>query len=343
MTGWPVEEGTFACGDVALQCGLTLPDAQIVWKSYGTLAPDHSNVVLYPTSFSARHADTEWLIGPDAVLDPTRWFILIPNMFCNGLSSSPSNHERPPYDRERFPQITAHDNVLQQRRLLKEVFGAERVALVYGWSMGGQQAYHWGALFGEAIERIAVVCGSARTAPHNKVFIEGVKATLQADPAWRNGWFHERPHAGLRAMGRVYAGWAMSQGFYREELWRGLGYQSLEDYLVGGWEGNFASRNANDLVWQLETWSRSDISANDRFGGDLTAALKAITARCLLMPSETDLYFRVEDNRRELPHLANAELRPIPSVWGHRAGNPRQNPEDMRYIRDAVRELLETV
>jgi homoserine O-acetyltransferase/O-succinyltransferase len=341
MMDWPMDEGVFECGDVALQCGLTLPAARIVWRSHGILAPDRSNVIVYPTSYSARHHDTEWLIGPELVLDPSRWFILIPNMFCNGLSSSPSTHLTPPYDRERFPRITTYDNVLQQKRLLREVFGVEQVAMVYGWSMGGQQAYHWGALFAEAVERIAVVCGSARTAAHNKVFLEGVRSTLTADPAWRNGWFHERPLTGLRAMGRVYAGWAMSQAFYRDELWRGLGYGSLEDYLISGWEGNFIGRDANDLVWQLRTWFDADISANQRFDGDLRAALGAITARAVIMPSETDLYFTVEDNRRELADLRNAELRPIPSLWGHRAGNPRQNPEDMRFIRAAVRELLE--
>jgi homoserine O-acetyltransferase len=46
--------------------------------------------------------------------------------------------------------------------------GIERVALVYGWSMGGQQAYHWASLYPDIVERIAVVCGSARTAPHTR-------------------------------------------------------------------------------------------------------------------------------------------------------------------------------
>ena len=32
-----------------------------------------------------------------------------------------------------------------------------------------------------------------------------------------------------------------------------------------------------------------------------------------------------------------AELRPIPSIWGHRAGNPVLNPEDAAFIDRAVR------
>ena len=58
------------------------------------------------------------------------------------------------------------------------------------------------------------------------------------------------------------------------------------------------------------------------------------------MPGDHDLYFTVEDNRREMAHLRRAELRPIPSVWGHRAGNPVQSPADAAFIREAVRELL---
>jgi homoserine O-acetyltransferase/O-succinyltransferase len=54
------------------------------------------------------------------------------------------------------------------------------------------------------------------------------------------------------------------------------------------------------------------------------------------MPGATDLYFRTADNEAELPFLATAALRPIPSIWGHRAGNPIANPADMLFIRNEV-------
>ena len=219
------EPVTFRLGDFRLQQGMTLKDARIVYKTYGRLNADKSNAILYPTSYGAHHSDIEWLIGEDRVLDPTRWFIVIPNMFGSGLSSSPSNTPFP-YDRGRYPHVTTWDNVMAQRRLLTETFGIDRLALVYGWSMGGQQAYQWGAAFPDKVDRVAAVCTSARTSPHNRLFIDGVRAALTADPAWRDGWFAEPPLRGLRAMGRLYAGWAMSQTFYRKELWRGLGYAS---------------------------------------------------------------------------------------------------------------------
>lgn len=319
-------QGTFDCGDVLLQRGGTLKQAKIVYKSFGTLAPGRDNVIVYPTSYSAHHTDIEWLVDVNHCLDPSRYFIVIPNMFTNGLSTSPSN-----YDGE-FPQVTAYDNVTQQRRLMNELFGVERVKMVYGWSMGAQQAYHWAALFGASVERIVVNCGSARTAPHNFVFLEGVRTTLQAA---------RTPQEGLRAMGRIYAGWALSQTFYRREMWRGLGFASLEDFLVRSWEANFLRRDMRDLLAQLWTWQHADISANDLYRGDLQMALAGIKAKVLLMPSATDLYFQTDDNRAELPHLKQGKLAEIPSVWGHRAGNPRDIKEDAAFIDRQVEALLD--
>ena len=141
-------------------------------------------------------------------------------------------------------------------------------------------------------------------------------------------------------MGRIYAGWALSQTFYRRELWRGLGFTSLEDFLVRSWEANYLRRDMRDLLAQLWTWQHADISANDLYRGDLQMALAGIKAKVLLMPSATDLYFQTDDNRAELPHLAHGRLAEIPSVWGHRAGNPRDIKEDAAFIDAQVNALL---
>lgn len=322
-----------------LQSGWTLPEARLAYRTYGVLNADRSNVVLYPTSYGAQHTDIDWLIGPDRILDPTRYFIIIPNMFGNGLSSSPSNLSEP-FGGGRFPVFSHVDNVTAQRRLLQDVFGIERLALAYGWSMGGQQALHWGALYPDSVERIAAVCTSARTSPHNVVFLEGLRGTLTADPAWAGDRFTGRPERGLRAFGRVYAGWALSQAFYRQHVYRELGYSSLEDFLIRDWEASFLRRDAANLLSMLETWKRSDISDNDRYGGDLNAALAGIKARTLIMPGATDLYFTPEDSQAEAGQIPDVRFRPIPSIWGHRAGNPARNPIDQQFIKTAVADLL---
>ena len=200
----------FQLGDVVLQSGLKLRNAELAFKTYGALNSVKDNAIVFPTFFSGKHTDNEPMIGEGMALDPARYFIIVPNLFGNGLSSSPSNTP-PPYDRARFPLITYYDNIAGQHRLVTEKFGIERIALVCGFSMGAQQSFHWGALFPDMVERIAPWCGSARTSGHNFVFLEGVKAALRADAAWQDGWYDQPPAKGIRAMARVYAGWGPSQ------------------------------------------------------------------------------------------------------------------------------------
>ena len=334
-----VDYETFELGNVALQSGATLPAARLAFKTYGNLSGAKDNVIVYPTFYGGQHTQNEALIGEGMALDPQTYFIIIPNMFGNGLSSSPSNTP-PPHDRARFPQVTLYDNVLCQRRLVTERFGIERIALVTGFSMGAQQTYHWGALFPDMVERILPSCGSARTSKHNFVFLEGVKAALTADDAWKGGLYEKPPVKGLRAMSRVYAGWAVSQAFYREEVYLKIGYSSLEDYLVTFWEERRLGSDANNLLAMLWTWQNSDISANPMYNGDFKRALGAIVAKAIVMPSRTDLYFPPEDNELEVSHMPNAELRPFPSIWGHLAGGGGSNPEDAKFLDDALNELL---
>lgn len=330
---------TFDLGATKLSCGVTIPSLHLAYKVYGQLNAQKSNMILYPTSYGAQHSDIDWLISSDGVLDPARYCIVIPNQLGNGLSSSPSNLAGP-FAHGGAPAFSHLDNIRAQERLLLEVLGVERIALIYGWSMGGQQALHWGALHPEKVERICVTCTSARTSPHNQLFLEGLRAALTADPAWNGAWFTEHPVRGLRAFARVYAGWALSQTFYREKLWATAGFTSREDYLLRAWDANFLRRDPMDLLSMIQTWIDSDISDNDVFRGDLNAALGAIKAPAIIMPSTTDLYFTVDDSEVETSMMPNAELRPIRSNWGHRAGNPQHSHEDMTTIQQAVRTLL---
>ncbi len=327
----------FELANVALQCGITLPLAKLAYKTYGNLSASRDNAVMMPTFYAGRHVDTEAMLGAGRALDPSRWFIIVPNMFGNGLSSSPSNTP-PPFERAAFPNITIHDNVVCQHRLVTEHLGIEHLRLVFGFSMGAQQAFQWGALYPEMVDAIVPLCGSARISPHNYLFLDGVKAALMADAAFADGWYETPPVKGLRAFSRVYAGWALSQDFFREKEYRKMGLVSLED-AVRFLEGYFRRNDANDLLAMLWTWQHADISANSRYNGDFRAALGAIRARAVVMPCETDLYFRVRDNELEVELMPNAELRPIPSIWGHAAGLG-VNPSDNEFIDTALRELL---
>jgi homoserine O-acetyltransferase len=307
-------------------------------KTYGTLNEDKSNVVIFPTSFADQHVDNEWLIGQDKALDPRKYFIICTKLLGNGLSSSPSN-TLPPFDKSNFPTVTIHDNIFSQHQLVIQKFGIEKVALVTGWSMGAVQTMEWATSYPNMVERIAPFAGTAKTWPHNQVFIEGLKSIIQFHPEWKNGWYEKPPVSALRTFGRVYAGWGFSQAFYRESLFRELGYSTVEDFIEQFWEQSFINVDANDILTMLWTWQHADISKNDCYQRDFEKALQSIQAYATIMPVTTDLYFTLEDSQFEATQIPNAKFRPIRSKWGHLAGYGL-NDQDIRYIDSCIKELL---
>jgi len=327
----------FELGDFELMSGHVLPSAKVAYQTHGSLNEAGDNVIVFPTWYAGRHTDNEALIGPGQALDPSRYFIVVANQFGNGLSSSPSNTP-PPHDRMRFPLATPYDNVRAQHRLLTERYGVRRIALAVGFSMSAQQAFHFGALYPDMVERIAPICGSAKTSLHNYVFLEGIKAALTADRAWEEGEYTSPPTAGIRAFSRVYTGWFASQSFFREGLHAAFGDDveglfALAEQVLGSFD-------ANDLLAMVATWQAADVGAHPSFGGDLSQALGAIRSRAFVMPSQTDLYFPPEDNEIEVAQMSNADLRVIPSIWGHMAGGG-MNPDDSAWLNVQLKELLE--
>lgn len=318
------------------QSGVTL-DIDLAYKTLGTLSNARDNAVLIPTFYGGRHEETAFMAAAGRAIDPERHFVILVNMLGNGASSSPSNTPAP-YGRGNFPLTTVYDNVVCQHRLVTEHLGLERLRLVSGFSMGAQQTFQWGALHGDMVDAIAPICGAARIAAHNRVFVASAVEALQLDPHYNGGWYETPPLRGLLAFGHVYAAWLFSQDFFRERLYEQIGLASPDD-VVRFTQNYFLANDANDLIAMARTWMNADISANPRFGGDFDAALAAITCPATVMPGETDLYFRVPDNEYEVARMPRAELRPIPSKWGHGAGFGI-DPADNAFIDSALRELL---
>ena len=160
-----------------------------------------------------------------------------------------------------------------------------------------------------------------------------------SDPDWKNGFYGDTPPVkGVRQFARVYAGWGFSEPFYRQGLYKTVfGSPSVEDFVETFWEAFFIKCDANNLLAQTSTWLHTDISAHPRFGGDFEKALGSIKARAILMPSATDTYFPPVDNEYEAKHIPNAELRPIPTVWGHMSPF---NSQDQPFIDKALADAL---
>lgn len=331
-----MDHQTFAIPGFRTQGGTQL-DIELAYKTHGQLSASRDNAILVLTSYAAQHDEAEQLFASSGVLDLSDYCVIVINMLSNGLSSSPSSTAAP-WDGPRFPGMTVHDNVACQHRLVTEKLGIGRLRLVMGYSMGGLQTFQWGSQHPEMVDAILPICGAARVSPHNHLFLGGAKAALTADQTFAQGDYDAQPTTGLRAFSRVYAGWVFSQAFYREQTYRELGMSSVEE-VVTFMEDYFMRRDANDLLGMLWTWQNADISKNERYKGDFKAALAAITARAIVMPGQTDLYFTVADNEIEAGHMPNAEVRPIASTLGHVAGSG-MDPIGKAAIDDAIVDLL---
>ncbi len=328
---------TYELGDFQLDSGEILKDAKLVYQTYGTLAADGKNVVVMPTFYTGSHDRNEGFFGSGRALDPARHFIISVNLFGGGKSSSPSNAVQ---SGASFPAISFQDNIRAQHQLLTAELGVLEIALVLGWSMAGCQAYNWAVQYPDMVKAILPFCASAKTSPHNFVFLEGVKAALCADPIWNNGNYDTQPAEGLKAFGRVYAGWAFSQTFYRKGLYRELGYESVAALLDDWAEDHAENWDANDLLCKLATWQAGDVSAGTEFGGDLAKALGSIKARTILMPCTQDLYFPPEDNELEASLIPGAKFCPVNSDFGHCAANPGNDAEFAQVLDSNIAELL---
>lgn len=328
----------FSLGDLKLQSGKILCDAKLHYATYGNLNQSGDNVVLFPTYYTGIHRNNEAYFGPGRAIDTNEYYVVVPNLFGNGLSSSPSNCSDA-QRADRFPLVSIYDNVECQYRLLTEELRVKRVRLATGWSMGAIQAYHFAALYPDLVDSLLPFCGSARCSPHNDVFLQGVSAALTVDNKYNSGRYSVQPIAGLKAFARVYCGWAYSQTFFREHLYRELGFSDIEA-LMKDWEEDHIQWDANDLLSKIASWRNADISNHPRFNGSVEAALGAIKARTVVMPGRTDLYFPPEDSAIEVDLIDNAELRVIESDWGHCCASPGREAATMDLLENTFAELL---
>ena len=328
----------FFAGDINLQSGQQLNDARLCYATYGNLNESGDNAILIPTYYTGKHSNNEAFFGPDRAIDTNRYFVVVPNLFGNGLSSSPSNTTGK-QSAIGFPAVSIYDNIECQYRLLTEVLGVKHLRLATGWSMGAIQAYHFAARYPQMVDSLLPFCGAARCSPHNDVFLQGVAAALKADSAFDNGNYQSPPVTGLKAFARVYCGWAYSQSFFRNHQYQALGFDNIEA-LFQDWEQDHLQWDANDLLAKINTWRSADIASHAKFDGSFKDAMRSITARTIVMPCKSDLYFPPEDSEIEVDLMSDAQLRVIDSDWGHCCASPGRHAKTMKELENAFTELL---
>jgi homoserine O-acetyltransferase/O-succinyltransferase len=331
----------FVIDNYKTESGTVLPQARIVYGTYGQLNAAGDNAVLLPSHYMADMHGYGFVIGPGKVLDPRKLFLITSELFGNGRSSSPSNTPEP-FHGPRFPVTSIRDNVDAVHRLLTEQLHVRHLRAVIGFSMGAQQAFQWAVSYPDFMDRIVATSGTAKTYGHGIVRLEGQIAALTADAAFKGGDYTDQPQKGIQAFAIVWAGWLFSQEWWRQELWR-------SDSSMGGSFDEVVERlrtdfipgaDANNLILQMRTWEKHDVGNTPPFHGDVQAALRSIKVPVLYMPSQTDLYFPVTDARYEAAFIPHCELVPIPSLWGHPAG-AGASPADGKFLNERIARFLE--
>ena len=328
------------------ESGVVLPEAKIVYGTYGTLDAARDNAVLLPSHYMAEMHGYGWLIGEGGIakgkaLDPTKLFLVTSELFGNGRSSSPSNTPEP-FHGPRFPVMTIRDNVNAVHQMLVEQLGVKHLRAVIGFSMGAQQAFQWAVSYPEYMDRIVATSGTAKTYGHGIVRNEGEIQAIETDAAFKGGDYTSEPVKGIEEFSLMWTGWLYSQEWWRQELWRVDSPKGTTfEQVVAEYKKNFIpGADANDLILQMRTWEKNDVGATPGFAGDEKKALTSIKVPVLFMPSATDLYFPVTDARYEAQFIAQVTLMPIPSLWGHPAG-AGACAADEKFLNKAIAKFME--
>lgn len=332
----------YELGNLVLESGETLRGAKLAYRTFGKMNAKKSNVILVTTWFSGTGKVMEEVyVGQSHALDPDRYFIVIVDQLGSGVSSSPQN-TLAPQSMAKFPKLTIGDDVRAQYQMLTDLFGIERLALVIGGSMGGQQVYEWIVAYPTMVERAAPIAATARISLHQQVFVETLKEAITSDPCWNGGWYASGlgVRQGMDRMARIVATLGWSTQFYQEERWRSImGMSSLDDFINGVMKAYFEPMDPNVLLCEMHKWQRADVSRHT--AGDLARALAQVKAKTMVMPISHDNFFPPQECEADYRLLPDGLFRVIESPEGHMGLNGFE-PGYMEQVDRHLSELLAT-
>jgi homoserine O-acetyltransferase len=257
QTDWAARltEGDVTLRDFRFRSGETLPELRMHYATLGTPQRDATGnvinavMVLHGTGgsgrqfLSAQFADQ--LYGPGQPLDISRYYVILPDNIGHGRSSRPSDGLR-----ARFPHYDYDDMVEAQRRMLAEL-GVRQLRLVMGTSMGCMHIFVWAEAHPDfARAAMPMACLPTEIAGHNRMWRRMAAEGIRQDPAWNNGDYTSQPVLGLRTAVSLLQVAGMNP------LQLQIAYpdrDAAEAYIDERVTRDIASRDANDLIYQLES------------------------------------------------------------------------------------------
>ena len=318
---------------LALACGRSLADYQLVYETYGQLNASASNAVLICHALSGHHhaagyhsvdeRKAGWwdsCIGPGKPIDTNKFFVVSLNNLggCNG-STGPSSinpASGKPFGAD-FPMMTVEDWVHSQARLA-DCLGIQQWAAVVGGSLGGMQALQWSISYPERVRHCLAIASAPKLSAQNIAFNEVARQAILSDPDFHGGHFQEQgviPKRGLilaRMVGHItyLSDDAMGEKFGRDLKSDKLNYDfhsvefQVESYLRYQGEEFSGRFDANTYLLMTKALDYFDPAA--RHAGDLAKTLAPAQADFCVMSFTTDWRFSPARSREIVDALVAA-------------------------------------
>ena len=317
---------------LTLKSGAVLPQYDLVYETYGQLNADKSNAVLICHALSGTHhvagkysEDDKYpgwwdnLIGPNKPLDTNKFFVIGVNNLggCHGSTGAASINPATsqPWG-SAFPILTVEDWVTSQT-LLADYLGIQQLAAVVGGSLGGMQALQWTIAYPERVRHALVIASAPNLTAQNMAFNEVARQAIITDPEFHGGDYYAHgvvPRRGLRIarmLGHItyLSDDAMGAKFGRK-LKDTIKYSfdaefEMESYLRYQGDKFAGEFDANTYLRMTRALDYFDPALD--FGGDLTEALKKVTAQFLVVSFTSDWRFSPARSREIVKALLDNE------------------------------------
>ncbi len=248
------QEGDFVLRDFQFRSGESLAEVRMHYLTLGKPARDEQGVVrnavliLHGTTGSSaqflRPEFAEELYGEGQLLDPSRYYLIIPDNIGHGKSTKPSDGLR-----ARFPKYGYRDMIAAQHRLLTEGLGVNHLRLAMGTSMGGMHTWLWGQTYPDFMDALLPL-GSvpAQISGRNRAWRRVIIDAIRTDPEWQGGDYRQQPRGLRTAMQMSYLMSSNPVLRWKAAPTLAEADEALDEYLAE----RLPAADANDTIYAFE-------------------------------------------------------------------------------------------
>lgn len=284
--------------------GRQIDDCFLGYRTWGTLNAQQSNAILWPSWFSGNSNNIAAYVGPDKLIDPSKFFLIAVDAFGDGVSSSPSNSSD--QHGTHFPPFTIGDMVDAEYRLATEVLHLKHLHAVMGISMGGMQTFEWMVKYPAFMDLAVPIVGSPRLTSYDLLLWQAEVEAAQDDPLFQGGNYSDRPKLPLVEF--IHTMNLSTPSHYARTISRDTYDREQESYYKKG----ILPFDANDWLAQLEAMIHHDV-AN---GSSMDAAAKKVKAKTLVVVAAQDHMVNPQPALDFAP-LVHAQTLVLESDCGH--------------------------